>query len=177
MRKLFAPLTKPLNLLQKQDETGRHTLKPEERTAIGSILSSPVRALNADITQSLRNIKGVIEDDPAVLKDRKRETALNWIDQLLQADLASITAKRERLQAEIKEAKSKLSDLTILREKEELTQSLEAAQGELAQSHDEIARVKKHILSLDEELGKQKQRLVKALEEFAGNEIDVTFTF
>jgi hypothetical protein len=35
----------------------------------------------------------------------------------------------------------------------------------------------KHIVSLDEELREKKQRLVKALEELAGNEIEVTFDF
>ena len=177
VRNLFAPLTKPLTLLKKQDETGRHTLTPEERTAIGSILSSSVRALNADVAKSLRIIREVIESDPAVLKDRKRETALNWIEQLLQADLASISEKRERLQAEIKEKQSKLSDLTIRQEKEELEHSIESAQGQRTQLQEELARAKKHIVSLDEELGTQKQRLVKALEELAGSELDVTFTF
>jgi len=175
--RLFAPLTKPLKLLKKQDETGRHTLTPEERTAIGSILSSPMQALREDIHGSLRAIQKVIEGDPAVLKDRKRETALNWIEQLLQADLASITEKRERLQLQITEITSKLSDLTVLREKEELEHSLEFAQGQRAQLQDGIARSKKHIVSLDEELREKKQRLVKALEELAGNEIEVTFDF
>lgn len=177
VRKLFAPLTKPLTLLTKQDETGRHTLTPEERTAVGSILSSPVRALNADIAQNLRAIQQVIEGDPAVLKDRKRETALNWIEQLLQADLASISGKRKRLQAEIKETKSKLSALTIRQEKEELEHSIESAQGQRTQLQDEMARAQKHIVSLDEELREKKQRLVKALEELAGSELEVTFTF
>ncbi|MBN1762437.1 MAG: hypothetical protein JW878_05095 [Methanomicrobia archaeon] len=175
--RLFAPLTKPLKLLKKQDETGRHTLTLDERTAIGSILSSPVRALNADVAKSLRAIQKVIEGDPAVLKDRKRETALNWIEQLLQADLASIKGKRERLQAQITETTSKLSDSTILQEKEELEHSIESAQGQRTQLREEIARAKKHIVSLDEELREKKQRLIKALEELAGNEIDVTFTF
>jgi len=175
--RLFAPLTKPLKLLKKQDETGRHTLTPEERTAIGSILSSPLRALGGDINGRLRAIQKVIEGDPAVLKDRKRETALNWIEQLLQADLASITGKRERLQLQITETTSTLSDLAILQEKEELEHSLEAAQGQRAHLREEIARSKKHIVSLDEELREQKQRLVKALEELAGNEIEVTFEF
>ena len=177
VRKLFAPLTKALTLLKKQDETGRHTLTPEERTAIGSILSSPVRALNADIAKSLRSIQKVIKGDPAVLKDRKRETALNWIEQLLQADLASITGKRERLQAQIKETKSKLAALTIRQEKEELEHSIESARGQCTQLREEIARAQKHIVSLDEELSEKKQRLAKALEELAGNEIEVTFTF
>jgi chromosome segregation ATPase len=175
--RLFAPLTKPLKLLKKQDETGRHTLTPEERTAIGSILSSPLQALGEDINGSLRAIQKVIGSDPAVLKDRKRETALNWIEQLLQADLASITEKRERLQLQITETTSTLSDSTVLQAKEELEQSLESAQGQLVHLREELARSKKHIVSLDEELREKKQRLVKALEELAGNEIAVTFDF
>jgi predicted nucleic acid-binding Zn-ribbon protein len=177
VHKLFAPLRKPLTLLQKQDETGRHTLTPEERSAISSILSSSMRALEGDVKGSLRVIKGLIEGDPAVLKDRKRESALNWLDQLLVADLATLKEKRAFLQAQTAEVSGKLSDLPIRNEKEELDRALESAQGQLTQLQDEIARSKKHIISLEEELEKNKQRLQTTLEGLSGSEIEVAFTF
>jgi hypothetical protein len=177
VHKLFAPLRKPLTLLQKQDETGRHTLTPEERSAISSILSSPMRALEGDVKGLLRTIKAIIEEDPSVLKDRKRESALNWLDQLLDADLATLKEKRAFLQAQTAEVSGKLSDLPIRNEKEELDRALDSAQGQLTQLQDEIARSKKHIVSLGEELEKTKQRLVAALEKLAGKSIEVTFTF
>lgn len=177
VRRLFSPLNKALNLLKKQDETGRHTLTPDERRAISSILSSPIRALEEDINEHLLAIKNIIEGDPAILKDRKRDTTLKWIDQLLNADLALIKEKRERLQARIAEIKVELSDLPILKDKEEIEQSIVSAEGQLTQLQEGIARSKRHIVSLDEELTEKERLLVEALEEIAGKKIDVAFDF
>jgi hypothetical protein len=177
VRRLSSPLNKALNLLKKQDETGRHTLTPDERRAVSSILSSPIRALEEDINECLLTIKNIIEGDPAILKDRKRDTALKWIDQLLNADLALIKEKRERLQARIAEIKVELSDLPILKDKEEIKQSIVSAKGQLTQLQEGIARSKRHIISLDEELTEKERLLVVALEEIAGKKIDVTFDF
>ncbi len=175
VHRLFSPLNKALNLLKKQDETGRHTLTPDERRAVSSILSSPIRSLEEDINERLLAIKNIIEGDPAILKDRKRDTALKWIDQLLNADLALIKGKRERLQARIAAIKVALSDLPILKDKEGIEQSVVSAKGQLTQLQEGIARSKRHIVSLDEELTEKERLLVEALEEIAGKEIDVAF--
>jgi len=175
VRKLFSPLNKSLKLLKKQDETGRHTLTPEERRAIASILSSPVQALDEDINGFLLAINNIIEGDPSVLKDRKRDTTLKWIDNLLNADLSSIRGKRERLQARIAEIKGTLSDMKILNDKEEITQSIVSTKGQLTQAQEGITRSKRHIVSLEDALGEKERLLVEALEGIAGKKIDVTF--
>jgi hypothetical protein len=175
VRKLFSPLNKALELLKKQDETGRHTLTPDERRVISTILSSPIRALEEDINEHLLAIRNIIERDPAILKDRKRDTTLKWIDHLLNADFASMKGKRERLQARIAEIKGKLSDLPILKDKEEIEQSIVSAEGQLTQLQEGIARSKRHIVSREEELTEKKRLLVAALEGIAGKKIDVTF--
>ena len=175
VRRLFSPLNKALNLLKKQDETGRHTLTPDERRAVSSILSSPIRALEEDINERLLAIKNIIEGDPAILKDRKRDTALKWIDQLLNADLALIKGKRERRQARIAEITGKLSNLPILKDKEEIEQSVVSAKGQLTQLQEGIARSKRHIVSLDEELTEKERLLSGTLERIAGKKIEVTF--
>ncbi len=177
VRKLFSPLSKPLALLRKQDETGRHTLTPEERSAISSILSSPISALDEDIQGSLRAIKAIVEGDPSVLKDRKRESALNWIDQLLNSNLTSIKEKRAVLQAHMARVNGKLSDLTIPKEKEDIERLRDSAQGQLTQLQDGIARSKKHIVSLEEEVKETKRRLLEALEGVNGKSIELTFNF
>ena len=175
VRKLFSPLNKALNLLKKQDETGRHTLTPEERRAIASILSSPIQALDEDINGFFLAIRNIIEGDPSVLKDRKRDTTLNWIDNLLNADLSSIKGKRDRLQARIAEIKGKLLDMKILKDKEEIKQSVVSAKGQLTQVQEGITRSKRHIVSLEEGQREKERLLEEALEEIAGKKIDVTF--
>lgn len=173
--KLFAPINKPLNLLKKQDESGRHTLTPEERRAVSSILLSPIRALEVDINDSLLAIKKVIEGEASILKDRKRDSTLKWIDHLLNAELATIKGKRDLLQSRIKERKGTLAGMTILENKAEIEQSIASAKGQHARLEEGIDRSKRRIVTQEEELIAKKRLLLDALEEIAGKKIDVEF--
>jgi hypothetical protein len=177
VRKLFAPIKKPLNLLKKQDESGRHTLTTEERKAVSSILSSPIQALDGDIKDSLIAIKKIIDSDTAILKDRKRDSTLKWLDHLLNADLATVKGKRELFQSRIKETKGKLADMTILENKEAIEQAIASAKGQLPRLEEGIDRSKRRIVTQEEELIAKKQLLLDALEEIAGKKIDVEFDF
>jgi len=173
--RLFSPINKALNLLKKQDESGRHTLTPEVRRAIASILSSPIQALGEDINGFLLAIKNVIEGDASILKDRKRDRTLKWIDHLLKSELSSIKGKHDGLQSRIEETKGKLSELTILKDRKQIEQSIGSAKGQLTRLQGEIDRAKRRIVSLEGELGKKGQLLLGALEGIAGKKIDVEF--
>jgi hypothetical protein len=175
--KIFFPINKALNLLKKQDEAGRHTLTPEVRVAISAILASPIRALGEDIIESLLSIRNTIEGDPAILKDRKRDKTLKWIDYIVNADLPHLKAERDRLQSRIEEINGMLLDLTILNDRTEIEQSIVSAKGQLTQVQEEMARSKRHIVSLEQELTEQEKLLSGALEGIAGKKIEVTFNF
>ncbi len=177
VNKLFSPLNKALNLLRKQDETGRHPLTPEERSAISSIITSPIRALNGDITGVLLTIKTIIESDPSILKDRKRDQTLKWIDHLLTVEFSSLKGRRDLLQSRIEEIKSTLSKSAILEERKEIEQSIISAKEQLTQLQEERARLKKHIRSLEEELGVKKSLLSESMEKIAEKKIALQFDF
>ncbi len=171
--KLFAPINKALNLLKKQDETGRYTLTPEERRAVSSILSSPIRALGEDINEFLLSIRNVIGGDASILKERKRDTTLKWIDHLLNSDLSSIKGKHDELQSRIEEVKGKLSTITILKDREEVERSIASDKSKLTRLREEIERAKRHLVSLKEELIEKERLLSEILEEIAGKPVDV----
>ncbi|HDS46353.1 MAG TPA: hypothetical protein ENN68_09820 [Methanomicrobia archaeon] len=171
VQKLFAPLSKPLTLLMKQDESGRLRLAQADRRAILSLLESPGEALEGDVTGSLTSIKELIESDPTVLKDRKRENALSWLAKLLELDLVSIVEKRRSLESQITELSTSCAHATIRQEKEERERALSAAQEQRTQAQDERERAAKRIASLDADLAHQKQFLGAALADLAGKEI------
>lgn len=171
--KLFSPINKELNLLKKQDETGRHTLTPDERKAVSSILSSPVRALDEDINGFLSSIKDVIEGDSSILKERKRDKALKWIDRLLNGELASVNEKREGLQSRIVHIKGELAEMTIHKERKKVEQSIASARGQLTRLREGVERSKRHVVSLEEELELKKRRLSGTLEAVAGKPVEV----
>ena len=171
--KLFSPINKELNLLKKQDETGRHTLTPDERKAVSSILSSPIRALDEDINGFLSSIKDVIEGDSSILKERKRDKTLKWIDRLLNGELAAIKEKREGLQSQIVQVKGELLEMTIQKERKKVEQSIASARGQLTRLREGVERSKRHVVSLEEELEAKTRRLPDTLEAIAGKPIEV----
>ena len=177
VRELFSPINKALTLLKKQDDTGRHTLTltPEERRALSSILSSPIRALNEDIRDFLLSIKNIIEGDDSILKERKRDKTLKWIDHLLNTELSSIKEKRDGLQSRIEETKGKLSNLTILKDRKEIERSTISAKEQLAQLQERIDRSERHMVSLQEKVTEKERFLLDALEGITGKKIDVKF--
>ncbi len=171
--KLFSPINKELNLLKKQDEAGRHTLTPDERKAVSSILSSPIRALDEDINVFLSSIKDVIEGDSSILKERKRDKTLKWIDRLLNGELAAINEKREGLQSRIVHIKGELLEMTIHKERKKVEQSIASAMGQLTRLREGVERSKRHVVSLEEELEAKTRRLPDTLEAIAGKPIEV----
>jgi predicted nucleic acid-binding Zn-ribbon protein len=176
-RSMFSPITKELKLIKKQDESGRHTLTTAERRAVSSILTSPIHALEEDINGFLLCVRSIIEEEADILKDRKRDKALKWIDHLLDADLFALKRKREQLQSQIKEINNTLPAMTILGDKTEVEQSLISAQRQLTRIQEGIDRSKRHTVSMEEELVNKKQLLVKSLEELTGKEIEVGYDF
>jgi len=171
--KLFLPINKELNLLKKQDETGRHTLTPDERKAVSSILSSPIRALDEDINGFLSSIKDVIEGDSSILKERKRDKTLKWIDRLLNSKLATVNEKREGLQSRIVHIKGELSEMTIQKERKKVEQSIASARGQLTRLREGVERSKRHVVSLEEELEAKTRDLPGTLEAIAGKPVEV----
>ncbi|MGB7534046.1 MAG: hypothetical protein WA977_13915 [Halobacteriota archaeon] len=171
--KLFSPINKELNLLKKQDEAGRHTLTPDERKAVSSILSSPIRALDEDINVFLSSIKDVIEGDSSILKERKRDKTLKWIDRLLNGELAAINEKRAGLQSQIVQVKGELLEMTIHKERKKVEQSIASAMGQLTRLREGVERSKRHVVSLEEELEAKTRRLPDTLEAIAGKPIEV----
>ncbi len=171
---LFAPIQKPLNLLKKQDDAGRIQLAPDVRSAVYSILNSPVQALNEDIEGYLRAIRVVIHEN-SILKESKRESALKWIDHLLSTDLAGLSARYESLIAKEEALRRVLSESSLKTEREELEHAIATARGQLRRLEEAIAKRKRAIESRQEELAMKKKLLQSELENITGKPIVVVY--
>jgi hypothetical protein len=175
VRKLFVPLTKPLELLQKQDETGRHSLSPETRRAVTALLASPLDSLGDELPDYLRAIQRTIVEDPLVLKDRKREHALNWLEKLLQANFSALRETQQRLLTQRTAIKATLSLVPVLTEKEQLEYARGTIQTQLRHLEEEIERSRNRLEILAAEQTLKQQELRAALGRITGKQIEVIF--
>lgn len=175
VRKLFIPLTKPLELLQKQDDTGRHPLSPETRKAVTALLASPLESLGDELPNFLRAIQQTIAADPQVLKDRKREQALNWLEMLLQANLTALKETQQRLLTKRAAIKTELSDAPVLAAKEQLEAARGTIQTQLRHQEEESQRSRNRLELLAAEQRSKQQELRAALGRITGKQIEVIF--
>lgn len=175
VRKLFVPLTKPLELIQKQDETGRHPLSPATRRAVNALLASPLESLGDELPEYLRAIQRTLVEDPQVLKDRKREQALSWLEKLLQTNLAALRETQQRLLAQRTALEAELGDVPVLKEKVQLDYAREALQTQLRHLEEERERSRNRLELLAAAHTVKQQELCATLGRITGKQIEVSF--
>lgn len=115
---LFAPLSKALSRMEKQDETGRHTMSANSREVLKKLKDEPVQALETDIAPFLAEMKVRVEDGSLGLKQQKMNKTLEQIDRLVGTDvLASLKARRESVVLELAGVRAELESLSVYKEK------------------------------------------------------------
>lgn len=181
INELFTPISKALKLLKKQNETGRYVLPPEEERVLSLILSSPNRAIDEDIRvigDFLLSVKNIIEKDDTILKERKREKTINWIDHLLNIETSPIKEKREKrdiLPSRIEGIKGKLSEVKVLKDRKKIDQSIVSDREKLTRLEGEIDRSERHTVSLEVEIEERMSLLLKVLRDITGKKIEIKF--
>jgi hypothetical protein len=118
IRELFAPLSKALSRVEKQDKSGRHKLSSENRNILNLLIGDPVSVLKIDIAPFLTDLKTRVEDGSLGLKQQKMNKTLEQIDRLRGTDiLPSLKARRESVVFELAGVQGELDSLSVYQEK------------------------------------------------------------
>ena len=181
INELFTPINKALKLLKKQNETGRHTIPPQEERMLSLILLSPNQAIDEDISDIngfFISLKEILDKDDTILKEKKREKTLNWLNHLINTKPSPIKEKREKrdfLKSNIEEIKGKLSDSKALKDRKKIWQSIISDKENLTRIEEEIDRLERHKVSLEGEINDKQNQLLEVLEDLSGIKIEVKF--
>lgn len=168
MADLVSPLAKAVSRIMKQDDSDRIAL--QHREVFKELSSSPVRALEGDVSGALLELKSKV--DLLGLRDKKRDRIIEQIEHLLEdRPLEVLKARHHRLNGEIEDLEKSLSksgrETARLREKRDQvrqkTPSLEAA----------IEERRKGLAALEERLSKDLADLKEKLEEIAGEVLEI----
>ncbi len=118
MKSMFAPLSKALSRMEKQDASGRHKMSPKSKEILLSIRDNPVSILGTDITGFLDEIRGRIKDGTLGLKQQKINNTIKQLDKLRDSDtLSSLNGKRESCLSGLEDVKGELNRLTVYEQK------------------------------------------------------------
>jgi len=168
MADLVSPLAKAVSRIMKQDDSDRIAL--QHREVFEELSSSPVRALEGDVSGALLELKSKV--DLLGLRDKKRDRIIEQIDHLLEErPLEVLKARHHRLNGEIEDLERSLSrsgrETARLRERRDQvrqkTPALEAA----------IEERRKSLTALEERLSKDLADLKEKLGEIAGENLEI----
>ncbi|MFP4654686.1 MAG: hypothetical protein ACLFMM_03265 [Methanohalobium sp.] len=162
LKDLFAPLSKAMFRMEKQDKSGRHTLSSETREIVEKINNNEVHLLAENrVVSFLTDTKKRVEDGSLGLKQRKMNNTLEQINYLLESDaFSSLVGRRKSYLSQLEELEGKLNELTVYKEKSQLEKQISGYQSTLESTQNELDSERKHL----EELEQRKDNLIGKLQ-------------
>lgn len=160
IRELFAPLSKALSRVEKQDKSQRHTLSYESRGILNLLIKDPVSALKIDIAPFLIDLKTRVEDGSLGLKEQKMNKILEQINKLTGTDIiSSLDGQRDSRLSELVGLSEELKELTVYKEKTQLKQEMSECKGKIYSTEQELDDDRRELERLTEEVGTLKADL------------------
>ncbi|MCL7415318.1 MAG: hypothetical protein M8349_04570 [ANME-2 cluster archaeon] len=173
---LFAPLSKALSRMEKQDESGRHTLSSDSRKMLKRLKNKPAKALEDDIKPFLAELRVMIEDGSLGLKQQNIKKTLDQIDRLVGSDLLmSMKEQRISYSSELDILSSELEGLEVHREKTGIEHLVSDTQGMIDSTGQELDVVRREMSRLNDDIENLKEQLNSELNFVFRQDVDVTY--
>jgi NADH/NAD ratio-sensing transcriptional regulator Rex len=149
---IISPLTKAINRLKQLSDSGRHTLKPEDRDALNLCLSCPV-----DVPpEFFVMFQKIVESGDLNLP--KTDKLLPQI-QLAASTLGEKRKEYQSILHNIGIKKDEISRMKVIGEEKELKDAVSTLQDKLILTEKELDTSRKQIELLKQDLGSKKQEL------------------
>ncbi|MCD5425042.1 MAG: hypothetical protein LRZ92_01110 [Methanosarcinaceae archaeon] len=145
IKQLFAPISKVLMRIKKQDESGRYALSDEKRKILNILIETPELISGININPLLKEIKGEIEKGTFGLKQPKLNKTIEYIDRLISNDRDTITEKRNGVFKNYLSLSDRMNNLTIYKD-------IEKEEKEVRLLESSIESIKHHINLENEQL-------------------------
>jgi hypothetical protein len=173
---LFAPLSKALSRMEKQDGSGRHIMSADSRKILKILKDEPVSALDVDLTGFLVEMKTRVEDGSLGLKQQKMNKTLEQIDRLVGTDvLLGLRSQREGYSSELVGVREELGGLTVYREKTQIEDRISECRNLMDSTGLKLDADKKEVARLKKEVEELKSGLDSDLSEIFRKDIEVRY--
>ena len=173
---LFAPLSKALSRMEKQDGSARHIMSPESRKVLKILKDEPVSALDIDLSGFLVEMKTRVEDGSLGLKQQKMNKTLEQIDRLVGTDvLLRLKSQREGYSSELAGVQGELEGLTVYREKTQVEDRISECRNVMDSTGQKLDAEKKELARLKKEVEELKIKLDSDLSDIFGKDIEVGY--
>ena len=173
---LFAPLSKALSRMEKQDGSARHIMSADSRKVMKILKDEPVSTLGIDLTGFLVEMKTRVEDGSLGLKQQKMNKTLELIDRLVGTDvLLRLKSQREEYSSKLAGVRGELEGLTVYREKTQVEDRISECRDLMDSTGQKLDAEKKEFARLKEEVEELKSGLDSGLCDIFGKDIEVCY--
>lgn len=176
VKELFAPLSKALLRMQKQHESGRHTLSSINSNNLRTLIEDPALILGNDINSFLNEIRKSVEDGTLGLKQQKANKTTEQIDRLTGSDiLLSMYRDRESDSAKLTGLLEERNRLTVYKERTRLVKKLSDYRSSINSIEQSLDIERKDLDSLIEEVEQLKTKLNSDLSFVFNKDIKIVY--
>lgn len=176
VKELFAPLSKALLRMQKQHESGRHTLSSINSNNLRTLIEDPALILGNDINSFLNEIRKSVEDGTLGLKQQKANKTVEQIDRLTGSDiLLSLYRDRESDSAKLTGLLEERNRLTVYKERTRLEKKLSDYRSSINSIEQSLDIERKDLGSLIEEVEQLKTKLNSDLSFVFNKDIKIVY--
>jgi len=173
---LFAPLSKALSRMEKQDGSARHIMSANSRKVLKILKDEPVSALGIDLTGFLVEMKTRVEDGSLGLKQQKMNKTLEQINRLVGTDILSrLKSQRDEFSSELGGVRGELEGLTVYREKTQFEDKISECRDLMDSTGQKLDAEKKELARLNKEVEELKSGLDSDLCDIFGKDIEVCY--
>jgi hypothetical protein len=176
IERLFAPLSKAISRMEKQDKNEIHVLSAENRTALAAIKDKPGSLTKSKLDPFLDELAARVKNKDLGLKEQMYDKILGQVGKLKDpATISDLRDRKEGYSSRMNELTAELKQIQIYRDRERMENDRLRYMNVMSSLEEELAQEKMHLESLAEQQEKSKAELRQRLIPVFGDNIEVIY--
>ena len=154
IKDIVSPLNKALNRLKQLSDSGRYTLKHEEKEGLNQCLLCPAEVP----PEFFIGFRKIIESDVLNIPPEKKDKFLEQIS-IAESSLGGLKKEYYEFNKAVELKKDEITRMKVVGEEKDLMDDLENLQNKLISSQKELEMSEKHMIALKKDIEKRRQEL------------------
>jgi hypothetical protein len=174
--RLFAPLSKAISRMEKQDKNEIHVLSAEIRTVLAAIKDKPDSLTKSELDPFLDELAARVKNEDLGLKDQMYGKMLAHVSKLKDpATISDLRDRKEGYSSRMNELTAELKQIQIYRNRERLVNDRARYTDMVKSIEEELTMEKTQLESLTEQHDRLKAELHHGLVPVFGENIEVIY--
>jgi hypothetical protein len=176
IERLFAPLSKAISRMEKQDKNEIHVLSPENRKVLAAIKDKPDSLAQSEMEPFLDELAARVKNKDLGLKDQMYDKILGQVSKLKDpATLSDLRARKEGYSSRMNELTDELKNIQVYRDRENLERERTRYTGMEESARKELDAEKTNLDILKDRLETSRSQLYLWIVPVFGKDVEVIY--